>query len=267
MLRSHHHLRGFVKLVWWDVYCVNGYGSFQLGYVGVGFGGNCECRYGISYVGGGFCGFGYSGFFSLFFGVSCSRQHIIWIIGLFFYCTIHSECGTWHNFKYSWKLLTTFVVVPEVFSTVCWQQLGTPQTPSASSDTLICDILCRIFQKKIAATTMCTKCACIPVCTPLWISPPSDAFCVVHVNWYIALCVRDRHPAVMILIKFGTAVQNLIGWATRCLAENSKISDPLFWPVDRQFRLTFHSPCFTNPWPVTSFSLLKVDILINFCYY
>ena len=27
MLRSHHHLRGFVKLVLWDVYCVNGCGS------------------------------------------------------------------------------------------------------------------------------------------------------------------------------------------------------------------------------------------------
>ena len=37
MLRSHHHLRGFVKLVLWDVYCVNGYGSFRLGYVGVGY--------------------------------------------------------------------------------------------------------------------------------------------------------------------------------------------------------------------------------------
>ena len=24
MLRSHHHLRGFVKLVFLDVYCVNG---------------------------------------------------------------------------------------------------------------------------------------------------------------------------------------------------------------------------------------------------
>ena len=36
-LRSHHHLRGFVKLVSWDVYCVNGRGSFRLGYVGVGF--------------------------------------------------------------------------------------------------------------------------------------------------------------------------------------------------------------------------------------
>ena len=47
MLRSHHHLRGFVKLVLWDVYCVNGCGSFRLGYVGVGFGGNCDCRYGI----------------------------------------------------------------------------------------------------------------------------------------------------------------------------------------------------------------------------
>jgi hypothetical protein len=42
MLRSHHHLRGFVKLVLWDVYCVNGYRSFLLGYVGVGFGGNCD---------------------------------------------------------------------------------------------------------------------------------------------------------------------------------------------------------------------------------
>ena len=63
MLRSHHHLRGFVKLALWDVYCVNGYGSFRLGYVCVGFGGNCDCRYGILYaptLGGGFCGFGYS---------------------------------------------------------------------------------------------------------------------------------------------------------------------------------------------------------------
>ena len=24
MLRSHHHLRGFIKLVLWDVYCVKG---------------------------------------------------------------------------------------------------------------------------------------------------------------------------------------------------------------------------------------------------
>ena len=53
MLRYHHHLCGFVKLVLWDVYCVNGYGSFRLGYVGVGFGENCDCRYGI-YVGGWF---------------------------------------------------------------------------------------------------------------------------------------------------------------------------------------------------------------------
>ena len=50
MLRSHHHLRGFVKLTLWDVYCVNGCGSFRLGYVGVGFGGNCDCRYGILYA-------------------------------------------------------------------------------------------------------------------------------------------------------------------------------------------------------------------------
>ena len=33
MLRSHHHLRGFVKLVLRDVYCVNGCGSFRLGYL------------------------------------------------------------------------------------------------------------------------------------------------------------------------------------------------------------------------------------------
>ena len=39
-MRSHHHLRGFVKLDLWDIYCVNGYGSFRLSYVGVGFGGN-----------------------------------------------------------------------------------------------------------------------------------------------------------------------------------------------------------------------------------
>ena len=31
MLRFHYHLRGFVKLVLWDVYCVNGCGSFRLG--------------------------------------------------------------------------------------------------------------------------------------------------------------------------------------------------------------------------------------------
>ena len=54
MLRSHHHLRGFDKLVLWDVYCVNGCGSYRLGYVGIGFGGNCDCRYGISYAGGWF---------------------------------------------------------------------------------------------------------------------------------------------------------------------------------------------------------------------
>ena len=55
MFRSHHHLRGFVKLVLWDVYCVNGCGAFRLGCVGVGFGfgGNCDCRYGISMLGGG----------------------------------------------------------------------------------------------------------------------------------------------------------------------------------------------------------------------
>ena len=56
MLRSHHHLHGFIKLVLWDVYCVNGCGSSRLGYVGVGFEGNCDCRYGILYapmLGGG----------------------------------------------------------------------------------------------------------------------------------------------------------------------------------------------------------------------
>ena len=50
MLRSQHLLRSFVKLVLWDVYCVNGCGFFRLGYVGVGFGGNCDCRYGILYA-------------------------------------------------------------------------------------------------------------------------------------------------------------------------------------------------------------------------
>jgi hypothetical protein len=65
MLRSHHNLRGFVKLVLWDVYCVNGCGTFPLGYVGVGFGGNCDCRYGTLYapmLGGGYVS--YSGIFS-----------------------------------------------------------------------------------------------------------------------------------------------------------------------------------------------------------
>ena len=50
MFRSHHHLRGFIKLVLWDVYCVNGCWSSTLGYVGVGFEGNCDCRYGILYA-------------------------------------------------------------------------------------------------------------------------------------------------------------------------------------------------------------------------
>ena len=57
-----------VKLVLWDVYCVNGCGSFRLGYVGVGFEANCDCGYGILYapmLGGGFAG--YSGTFSLSF--------------------------------------------------------------------------------------------------------------------------------------------------------------------------------------------------------
>ena len=51
---------------------MNGCGSFRLGYVGVGFGGNCDCRYGILYapiLGGGFCRFRYSGIFSLFFAL------------------------------------------------------------------------------------------------------------------------------------------------------------------------------------------------------
>ena len=59
MLRS-HHLRGFIKLVLWDVYCVNGCWSSRLDYVGVGFGGNCDSRYGILYApvlgGVGLCG-------------------------------------------------------------------------------------------------------------------------------------------------------------------------------------------------------------------
>ena len=33
---------------------MNGCGSFRLGYVGVGFGGNCDCRYGILCAGGWF---------------------------------------------------------------------------------------------------------------------------------------------------------------------------------------------------------------------
>ena len=45
MLRSHHHLRGFIKTSslceWMLVYPV--------GYVGVGFEGNCDYMYGILY--------------------------------------------------------------------------------------------------------------------------------------------------------------------------------------------------------------------------
>ena len=58
MLRSHHHLRGFITQVLWDVYCVNGCWSSRLGYVG--FEGNCDCRYGVLYapmLGGGYVGY------------------------------------------------------------------------------------------------------------------------------------------------------------------------------------------------------------------
>ena len=62
MLRSHHYLRGFVKLVLWDVHYMNGFGSFQLGYVGVGFWRKTVTAGMVSLMfGGGFCGFGYSG--------------------------------------------------------------------------------------------------------------------------------------------------------------------------------------------------------------
>ena len=70
MLRS-HHLCGFIKLLLWDVYCVNGCWSSRFGYVGVGFEGNCDCRHGILYapmLGGGYVG--YSGIFSFFLGAS-----------------------------------------------------------------------------------------------------------------------------------------------------------------------------------------------------
>ena len=58
-------------VVLWDVYCVNGCWSSRLGYVGVGFEGNCDCRYGILYapmLRGGYVG--YSGILSFFFGAS-----------------------------------------------------------------------------------------------------------------------------------------------------------------------------------------------------
>ena len=65
MLRYHLHLRGFFQTSllceWMLVY--------PAGYVGVGFEGNCDCRYGIFYapmLGGGYAG--YSGIFSFFFG-------------------------------------------------------------------------------------------------------------------------------------------------------------------------------------------------------
>jgi hypothetical protein len=37
-------VRSWVKVALWDVYCVNGCGSFRLGYVGVGFGGVTKPR-------------------------------------------------------------------------------------------------------------------------------------------------------------------------------------------------------------------------------
>ena len=55
MLRSYHHLRRFIQTSllceWMLVYPVE--------YVGVGFEGNCDCKYGILYVpmlGGGYVG-------------------------------------------------------------------------------------------------------------------------------------------------------------------------------------------------------------------
>jgi hypothetical protein len=42
------------------VYCVNGCWSIRLGYVGVGFEGNCDRRYGVLYapmLGGGYVGY------------------------------------------------------------------------------------------------------------------------------------------------------------------------------------------------------------------
>jgi len=73
-------LPGFVTLSLWDVYCVNGCGSFWLGYAGVGFGGNCDCRYGVLYapmLGGVYVG--YSGIFSFFFGASVPGGGCIYI--------------------------------------------------------------------------------------------------------------------------------------------------------------------------------------------
>ena len=93
MLRSHHHLLGFVKLVLWDVYCVNGYGSFRLGYVGVVFWEETVTAGMVSLMlGGGFCGFGYSGIFSLFFGISCSRRGLVCLRGFchVFVCEIYA---------------------------------------------------------------------------------------------------------------------------------------------------------------------------------
>jgi len=57
MLRSHHHLRGFIQtslLCEWTL-------VYPVGYVGVGFEGNCDCRYGILCVpmlGDGYVGLG-----------------------------------------------------------------------------------------------------------------------------------------------------------------------------------------------------------------
>jgi hypothetical protein len=41
-----------------------------------------------------------------------------------------------------------------------------------------------------------------------------------HLNVKIFLCVRNKKPAIMTLKKLGIRVQNFIGWATGCLAEN-----------------------------------------------
>ena len=60
-------------------------------------------------LGGGFCGFGYCGIFSLFFGISCSRRVLICLRG-FLLCVHVRERGL----RYFWRKAPLLPPVPSL---------------------------------------------------------------------------------------------------------------------------------------------------------
>jgi len=73
------------------------------GWVGVGLGGNCDCRCGIlmllCWEWGGFCGIGLYDILSLFFGTFCSRRGVGLPPG-FFFCVRVRRLGA---FGFLWE--------------------------------------------------------------------------------------------------------------------------------------------------------------------